>query len=99
SFRIVVGNRIHLLIKVVEMDNKDETVSEDEMENEDEAEAENDGDETENENDGDETENENDGDEVEAEARVLRICRFYLSTQTFKQIECNGVYHRPVDGD
>nr|GFB83410.1 hypothetical protein [Tanacetum cinerariifolium] len=49
--------------RVVEMDNKDETVSEDEMENEDEAEAGNDRDETENENDEDEAENENDGDE------------------------------------
>nr|GEZ24545.1 hypothetical protein [Tanacetum cinerariifolium] len=84
---------------VVEMDNKDETVSEDEMENEDEAEAENDGDEAENENYRDEAENENDGDEIEVEARVLRICRFDLSTQMFKQIECNGVYHKPDDGD
>ena len=29
----------------------------------------------------DEAENENDGDEAEAEARVLRICRFDLTTQ------------------
>ncbi|GKD12305.1 hypothetical protein Tco_1196712 [Tanacetum coccineum] len=65
----------------------------------DQAENENDENETENENDEDEAENENDGDEVEAEARVLRICRFDLSTQTFEQIECNGVYHRPDDGD
>ncbi|GKD68087.1 hypothetical protein Tco_1322177 [Tanacetum coccineum] len=53
-------------------------------------EAENENDENKTENDEDEAENENDGDKVEAEARVLRICHFDLSTQTFEQIEYNA---------
>ncbi|PWA61414.1 F-box associated domain, type 1 [Artemisia annua] len=40
-----------------------------------------------------------DGDEAEAEARVLRICRFDLNSQTFELMECIGVHPRPDDGD